>query len=393
MTIRINVLGILFLLSSISLVGQTPFSVVYTSGLEGHKTYRIPAIIKNKQGHLLAFAEGRVHGSGDFGDINIVLKISRDKGRTWSAIKTLVDYDALQAGNPTPVLDESDPRFPKGRIFLFYNTGNNHENEIREGKGLREVWFITSTDGGKTWSTAVNITSQVHRPNQPSNNSVYTFKEDWRHYANGPGHAMQFTQGSHQGRILIAANHSAGPRGERGSDYRAHTFFTDDHGDTFQLGASISIPGSNEASAAEISGGRLMMNIRNQRGDVRQRIVGLSENGGTTWQDTYFDSQLPDPICEGSILTIGSTKGKNILAFSNAADAKRRDQLTLRISYDDGKTWPKAMLIAKGKTEEESKDDFAAYSDLVKVTKRSVGILYERSNYSQIVYSRIFWKH
>ena len=390
---RINVLGILFLLSSISLVGQTPFSVVYTSGQEGHKTYRIPAIIKNKQGHLLAFAEGRVHGSGDFGDINIVLKISRDKGRTWSAIKTLVDYDALQAGNPTPVLDESDPRFPKGRIFLFYNTGNNHENEIREGKGLREVWFITSTDGGKTWSTAVNITSQVHRPNQPSINPAYAFKEDWRHYANGPGHAMQFTQGSHQGRILIAANHSAGPRGERGSDYRAHTFFTDDHGDTFQLGASISIPGSNEASAAEISGGRLLMNIRNQRGDVRQRIVGLSENGGTTWQETYFDSQLPDPICEGSILNIGSTKGKNILAFSNAADVKRRDQLTLRISYDDGKTWPKAMLIAKGKTEEESKEDFAAYSDLVKVNKRSVGILYERSNYSQIVYSQISWKH
>lgn len=92
-------------------------------------------------------------------------------------------------------------------------------------------------------------------------------------------------------------------------------------------------------------------------------------------------------------MTIGSTKGKNILAFSNAADTKRRDQLTLRISYDDGKTWPKAMLIAKGKTEEESKEDIAAYSDLVKVNKRSVGILYERSNYSQIVFSQISWKH
>jgi sialidase-1 len=134
------------------------------------------------------------------------------------------------------------------------------------------------------------------------------------------------------------------------------------------------------------------MNIRNQRGDVRQRIVGLSENGGTTWQETYFDSQLPDPVCEGSILKIGSANGKNILAFSNAADVKRRDQLTLRISYDDGKTWPKAILIAKGKTEEESKEDFAAYSDLVMVNKKSIGILYERSNYSQIVFSPISWK-
>ncbi len=388
---RKNLLFAILLISSLSISAQTPFSVVYTSGQEGHKTYRIPAIIKNKQGHLLAFAEGRVHGSGDFGDINIVLKMSRDQGRTWSAPQTLVDYDSLQAGNPTPVLDTSDPRFPQGRIFLFYNTGNNHENEIREGKGLREVWYKTSTDGGLTWSTAVNITSQVHRPNQPARNPTYIFKEDWRHYANGPGHGMQFTQGPHAGRILIAANHSEGPRGERGSDYRAHSFYTDDHGATFHLGASISIPGSNESSATEISGGRLMMNIRNQRGDIRQRIIGLSEDGGTTWKETYFDAQLPDPICEGSILTFAQAKGKNILAFSNAADVKRRDQLTLRISYDDGKTWPNAKLIAQSSTEEEAKHDFAAYSDLVLVNKKTVGILYERKDYSQIVFSAIRW--
>jgi sialidase-1 len=388
---RKNLLFAILLISSLSISAQTPFSVVYTSGQEGHKTYRIPAIIKNKQGHLLAFAEGRVHGSGDFGDINIVLKMSRDQGRTWSVPQTLVDYDSLQAGNPTPVLDTSDPRFPKGRIFLFYNTGNNHENEIREGKGLREVWYKTSTDGGLTWSTAVNITSQVHRPNQPMRNPSYTFKEDWRHYANGPGHGMQFTQGPHAGRMLIAANHSEGPRGERGSDYRAHSFYTDDHGATFHLGASITIPGSNESSATEMSGGRLMMNIRNQRGDIRQRIIGLSDDGGTTWKETYFDAQLPDPICEGSILTIAQAKGINILAFSNAADVKRRDQLTLRISYDDGKTWPNAKLIAQSSTEEEAKHDFAAYSDLVQVNKKTVGILYERKDYSQIVFSSIRW--
>ncbi len=390
--IRTSYLIVYLLVFARAIQAQQPFVPVYTSGTEGHKTYRIPAIIKNKQGHLLAFAEGRVHGSGDFGDINIVLKTSRDQGRTWSAIQTLVDYDSLQAGNPTPVLDASDPRFPRGRIFLFYNTGNNHENEVREGKGLREVWYKTSIDGGITWSAAINITSQVHRPNQPARNPAYVFKEDWRHYANGPGHALQFTQGDHAGRILVAANHSEGPRGERGSDYRAHSFFTDDHGDTFQLGASISIPGSNESSATEISGGRLLMNIRNQRGDIRQRIVGISENGGSTWKDTYFDPQLPDPVCEGSILALGQVKGKNILAFSNDADIKRRDQLTLRISYDDGKTWPQSILIAKGATEEESSHDFSAYSDLVLLNKKTVGILYERKDYSQIVFAAIPWK-
>ena len=387
---RKNILSLVFFICAISNLAQSPFSVIYTSGQEGHKTYRIPAIIKNKQGHLLAFAEGRVNGSGDFGDINIVLKTSRDQGRTWSALATLVDFQDLQAGNPTPVLDESDPRFPKGRIFLFYNTGNNHENEIREGKGLREVWYMTSIDGGLTWSKAVNITMQVHRPNQPSRN--YTFKEDWRHYANGPGHAMQFNQGPHAGRILIAANHSEGPRGERGSDYRAHTFYTDDHGDTFHLGASIAIPGSNESSATEISGGKLLMNIRNQRGDIRQRIIGLSDDGGATWKETYFDAQLPDPICQGSILTIAQKKGLFTLAFSNAADTKNRDNLTIRISQDDGRTWPISISVDNGASAGESLKDFTAYSDLVLLDSKHLGIVYERKDYSQIVFKKIKWK-
>jgi len=390
---RKNILSLVFFICAISTLAQSPFSVIYTSGQEGHKTYRIPAIIKNKQGHLLAFAEGRVNGSGDFGDINIVLKISRNQGRTWSTLSTLVDYQDLQAGNPTPILDTTDPRFPKGRIFLFYNTGNNHENEIREGKGLREVWYMTSIDGGMTWSSAVNITSQVHRPNQPSWNPTYAFKEDWRHYANGPGHGMQFTQGPHAGRILIAANHSEGPRGERGSDYRAHAFYTDDHGDTFHLGASIAIPGSNESSATEISGGKLLMNIRNQRGDIRQRIIGLSDDGGATWKETYFDPQLPDPICQGSILTIAQKKGRPFtLAFSNAADIKNRDNLTIRISQDDGRTWPITIPVDNGASAGESPKDFTAYSDLVLLDSKHLGIVYERKDYSQIVFKKIKWK-
>jgi sialidase-1 len=389
---RKNILSLVLLICAFSIHAQTPFSVVYTSGQEGHKTYRIPAIIKNKQGYLLAFAEGRVHGSGDFGDINIVLKISRDQGHTWSALSTLVDYQDLQAGNPTPILDSTDPRFPKGRIFLFYNTGNNHENEIREGKGLREVWYITSVDGGLLWSEPVNITSQVHRPNQPARNSAYTSKEDWRHYANGPGHAMQFSQGPHAGRILIAANHSEGPRGERGSDYRAHAFYSDDHGETFHLGASIAIPGSNEATATEISGGRLMMNIRNQRGDIRQRIIGLSNDGGITWKETYFDPQLPDPICQGSILTIAQQKGAFTLAFSNGTDTKNRDNLTIRISQDDGQTWPISIPVDNAALLGDSPKDFAAYSDLVLLDSKHLGIVYERKDYSQIVFKKIKWK-
>ncbi|MGV3600499.1 MAG: sialidase family protein [Dyadobacter fermentans] len=366
-------------------IGQTP---VFVSGSDGYKSYRIPAIVRTPAGDLLAFAEGRVGGSGDFGDIDIVMKRSRDGGKTWSAMQVVADYNDLQAGNPAPVMDLTDPAFPKGRLFLFFNTGNNHEGEVRKGKGLREVWYKTSTDNGATWSEPENITTQVHRPKQPTVNAAYDFAEDWRSYANTPGHALQLTEGKFKGRIYIPANHSAGDPKPKFTDYQAHGFYTDDHGKTFKLSETILVEGGNEATAAELSGGRLMFNARNQKGDVRARIVAISSDGGAKWDTTFFDQNLPDPVCEGSILTIGKSKGNNILAFCNAADTQARDNLTLRISFDDGKTWAKSYPVDKSTAGEK---DFTAYSDIVKTGKQAIGVLYERDGYKSIVFKEISW--
>jgi len=192
-TIKNTFLSCIIIFSVVTLgLAQQESIAVFVSGNEGHKSYRIPAIIDLPNGDLLAFAEGRVHGSGDYGDVNIVLKRSSDKGKTWTALQTVVDYDVLQAGNPAPVVDLTDPAYPNGRIFLFYNTGNNHENEVRKGNGLREVWYKTSVDGGVTWSDPVNITTQTHKPLNTQANAAYNFTEEWRSYANTPGHAMQF---------------------------------------------------------------------------------------------------------------------------------------------------------------------------------------------------------
>lgn len=375
-----------FIITALAQVKDIP---VFVSGTEGHKSYRIPAIIGLPNGSLLAFCEGRVHGSDDFGDINIVVKRSSDKGKTWNALQTVVDADTLQAGNPAPVVDLTDPAYPQGRIFLFYNTGNNHEGEVRKGKGLREVWYKTSSDNGITWSEPVNITTQTHRPKQPQVNAMYDFSEDWRSYANTPGHAMQFSTGKYKGRIFIAANHSAGDPQPQFADYQAHGFYTDDHGKTFHLSETVNLPGSNESMATELSGNRLMMNSRNQKGDIRERIVSISSDGSSTWDTTYFDKNLPDPVNQGSILTIGKKKGGNIIAFCNAADTKRRDNLTLRISYDDGKTWKRNFVIAKS---ENDSRDYAAYSDIVSATKNEIGILYEKDGYSKIVFTVVKWR-
>lgn len=370
--------GLLFLnlIPQPILQAQTP---VYTSGTEGYASFRIPAIIQAPNGDLLAFCEGRVQNAGDFGNIDLVLKTSSNRGRTWSALRVLIDVDYLQAGNPAPVVDRTDPRFPNGRIFLFYNTGNNHEGEVRQGKGKREVLFITSIDNGKNWSSPTNITDQVHRTDRPY---------DWRSYANTPGHALQFEKGKYRGRLYVAANHSSGdPRG-RFEDYQAHGFYSDDHGQTFHLSESVALPGSNESTAAELSNDRLLLNSRNQKGDVRARIVSISNNGGVTWDTTYFDRQLPDPVCQGSLLNLNWKKGKAVLAFSNPASINKRDSLTVRISKDEGKTWTRSILVDPS----AGQGDHQAYSDLIALKRNELGILYERNNYREIMFKSISWR-
>lgn len=356
-----------------SALAQTP---VFQSGKEGYANFRIPAIIKAPNGRLLAFCEGRVKHAGDFGNIDIVLKESRDDGKSWSELRVLIDADSLQAGNPAPVVDLLDPRFPMGRLFLFYNTGNNHEGEVRKGQGKREVWYITSVDNGANWSDPVNITAQVHRSKPP---------ENWRSYANTPGHALQMTRGKYKGRIYVAANHSAGDPKPRFEDYQAHGFYTDNHGSNFKLSESVSYLGSNESTAAELSDDRLMLNSRNQKGDVRARLVSISNDGGVHWDTTYFDRSLPDPVCEGSLLNIGWKKGKARLAFCNPASTSTRDSLMLRISPDEGRTWEKQWLVDKT----DGPGDHHAYSDLVWMKKKRIGVLYERKQYAEIVFKII----
>jgi len=372
-----------------SIENATNEKEVFISGQDGYQSYRIPATIKAANGDILAFCEGRVAHAGDFGNIDIVMKRSEDNGKTWSALQKVVDYGSLQAGNPAPVVDLTDPAYPKGRIFLFYNTGNNHEGEIRKGKGIREVWYSTSTDQGQTWSEPTNITQQVHRPNQPVLNPTYNFKEDWRSYANTPGHAMQFDSGVFKGRIFVAANHSAGEPQADFKDYRAHGYYTDDHGKTFKLSENSPFEGSNESMAAQITEDRLLMNSRNQQGQVRSRIVSISGDGGASWDTTYFDSNLPDPINQGSILSF-TNKGKRLLTFCNAASIVGRDSLTLRISKDNGKSWFYNKKIALGPI--GYKGDYSAYSDLVQIDQKTIGVLYEKDNYKTIVFTPVKWK-
>ncbi|KAB7726880.1 exo-alpha-sialidase [Rudanella paleaurantiibacter] len=351
---------------------------VFRNGDEGYGCYRIPAVVKAPDGALLAFAEGRRTDCGDFGDVDIVLRISRDNGKTWGPQTLVADYGTAQAGNPAPVFDLTDPRYPAGRLFLVYNTGVASESDVRNGKAIREVWYKTSTDGGKTWSAPVNITTQVNRPNKPAVNPAYAFADDWRSYANTPGHALQLAKGSYRGRLFVAANHSAGAPQSAFRDYRAHAFYSDDHGQTWKLSPDVDYAGGNESTAAETSDGGVLMNIRNQSGDVKSRLMAWSPTAGAAWNPVVVSSDLPDPVCQGSMVNYQTTEGRSVLLFSNPNSQTKREKLTVRYSTDDGKSWSRGREVYSGS---------AAYSDLVVQADGQIGVLYERDNYTLITYA------
>jgi sialidase-1 len=75
-----------------------------------------------------------------------------------------------------------------------------------------------------------------------------------------------------------------------------------------------------------------------------------------------------------------------VLAFSNSATANRRDSLVVRVSLDEGVTWKYSLLIDH---DPDKKKDHTAYSDLVLVNKKTLGVLYERNGYKEILFQTI----
>lgn len=321
---------------------------LYTAGTEGYNTFRIPSLLTTKAGTLLAFAEGRKNSASDTGDIDTVLKRSFDQGRTWQTLQVVCDAGPDTCGNPTAVQDEST-----GRIWLFLtqNYGDDAIDKIVNGtsRGVRTIWSTYSDDEGATWVPQVNRFSEVQRP-------------DTRWDATGPGNGIQLKHGPAVGRLVIPAI--------------GRNIQSDDHGATwYQSGWLPSV--QNEATVVELSDGTLMRNDRqNGNPEMKRRAISTSTDQGATWSPYYLDPALLDPICEASIIRympVDNTAGNRMLLFSNPADAAARDNMTVRISNDDGQSWTMSKTVYKGPS---------AYSSLAVLPDGKVSLLFEGGEYT-----------
>jgi sialidase-1 len=341
-------------------------TTVYRAGEAAAHTYRIPSLLVTAKGTLLAIAEARRVGSGDAGDVDLVVKRSEDQGRTWSDALPIWDDGANTCGNPCAVLDPDS-----GTVWLLmtWNRGEDTEPEIiaRTGRDTRRVFVCRSDDDGRTWSRPREITAAVKPP-------------DWTWYATGPGAGIRIEHGPHRGRLIIPCDHIEAAT----KRYFAHVIYSNDRGVTWRLGGSTPRDGVNECEVVEVADGALLLNARNYEKNAPTRQVARSTDGGVTWIDQRHAEELIEPICQASIRRLRWPRGDapGVILFSNPA-SRRREKLTVRASLDDGRTWPIARLIEPGPS---------AYSCLARLPDGSAGLLYEtgaKSPYERIEFVRM----
>lgn len=326
----------------------------------GSPHYRIPALTTSVKGTLLAAYDARPTLADLPGNLSIVLRRSTDGGATWKA-QQVVRKDAAPKGHgdPSLLVDRTT-----GRIFMFYASSVN-QGFLGSGTGndendpdILQADYSYSDDDGLTW-THRRITKQIKDP-------------AWAGMFAASGEGIQLRHGPHKGRLLqqyaIRIN---------GANYAASAY-SDDHGATWKMGEPVG-PGGDENKTVELSDGRIMLNNRSKP----YRTIAYSTDGGVTYTPFKQDTQLTDPANNASIMRYNAEASashpqSSWLLFSNTEDATARRNLTVKMSCDNGRTWPIRKVVDPGS---------AAYSTLTKLPNGRVGLLYERGDYEHITYS------
>ncbi len=355
---------------------------LFGPGEHGYYLFRIPAMVTTSSGGLLAFCEGRKNNHYDAGQINLCMQRSFDCGTTWEPARIITSDGLNTMGNPCPVVDRETSTI---WMLFCHNLGTDRSSAImdRTARGTRTCWVMHSHDDGETWSEPTNITAQVK-------------KSDWTGYGTGPGVGIQLRDG----RLLVPCYHGVA----ESKIYESHVIYSDNHGQTWHIGGSVG-PHCGESTAVELADGAILLNMRDEtlpravaRGEIGIddrghpilpdggsgfcRAHAISRDRGMTWAAKQSDQGLTDTVCQASILryTDEATQGKSRILFANPSSletrpvgdgypgGRQRKQMTIRLSYDEARTWPIAKTINPG---------FAAYSCLVKLPDARIGCFYE----------------
>jgi len=382
-----------------------PFSkkIVWRTGENEADGYRIPGIVVTPKGTLLAIAEERPE-FGDADPKSIVVKrceygtqiwseniyIEKSNGSYWSENADKIDKNDVADKkevwtNPAALVDKQT-----GKVFIFYALSEGLVN----GKNLQRytrVFYKFSDNDGITWSDRIEITgvlnsNEAGMPNRDEKNDWITdangFPCDYlgrAFHMPGPGHGIQLSNG----RLLLqlwnrkalgTIDNGEIPVNER--DYGLSTIYSDDHGGSWKYGSSFGHKGLNcgESRIAELENGDIYLNTRytnvNSKEKNNRRMVSISHNNGKDWDKVAIDENFPlSNPCDGGLITIKDKKqNKMLLLYSKNESQKGRENLVVRLSYDNGKTWPVLKVVDTGT---------AWYSDLAVLPDNTIALIYE----------------
>lgn len=322
---------------------QAAFSQVelFRQGEAGINSYRIPALVETAKGTLIAVVDARRDSSQDLpAHISLVMRRSFNGGRDWEPMRTILAVDKGGVGDASLLLDRSN-----GRVWCFHAYGppgigfRASKPGTRTGNTTLQVHAMYSDDDGATWSSPVDLTPQIKEP-------------QWQAMFAASGTDIQTSSG----RLLVPLV----VRDEKGVLHSLNAY-SDDHGKTWKHGAMIG-EGTDESHNVELKSGVILQNMR----DGKTREVARSSDGGVSFGPVSHDAALIDPGCNAGITRYHRGK-TDALLFTNAA-SMRRENLSVKVSYDGGQTWSTGRTIHAGPS---------AYSTVIMLRSGSIGVLYE----------------
>lgn len=318
----------------------------------GHyASMRIPALVMSKKGTLLAFCEGRIGTASDWADMDLLMRRSKDGGKTWEPNKIIAARkNGEPTSNATPIVDKD------GTIHLLYQ------------RDYARAYYTFSKDDGKSWSQATDITYAF---------DAFKPEYDWKVLAPGPGHSIQLKNGRLLVPVWLSNPAKMLPRRSHAPSCIA-TIYSDDLGQTWKRGEIIAdnspdFKNPSETMAIELKDGRVMVNIRNVT-EKHRRGISYSKNGISGWTKPGFDEMLFEPVCMATIIRLPEHMGGGMLFVNpdsrNIAKYPRKN-LTLKISNDEGQSWPVEKVINTGSS---------GYSDVAIGADGTIYCLYETNS-------------
>lgn len=356
--------------------GATPYEAavdVFVPHAKGspYKSIRIPCIV-NADGTLIAVAEGR-HDKKDQANNDIIASVSKNGGKTWSSPTVAAKADdGTCLNNPCLIYDT----VTKQTVLMFqrYPEGMK-ESGIKaldpdDPEALRN--YVCFTKNGKTWTKPVEVTRTTRH-------------EDCRTSCSGPNPGVMLTRGEHKGRLVVAFNEAV-----NFGNWHITAAYSDDHGATWQMGEGRSAKGHgiNEVSSVETEDGGVLVIARDQSGGGL-KCVARSHDGGDTWSDVIHHPELTCTVCQNgltrySFSTDAKYGSKSRILFSGpTGKVNTRNAGVIKMSYDDGETWPVEKSVGDGPF---------AYSVMCPLKPGYVALLFEAGNEGGIKFTPISLK-